>query len=223
MDIEGFGAKLIEQLVAQDRVRTPADIFDLQEDELASLDRMGEKSAKKLVASINASKTTTLKRFLYSLGIREVGEATAASLALHFGRLRNILDASEEELTEVNDVGPVVASRVVSFLAEKHNIEVIDGLIEKGVSWVESEPKVTPKEGGLVGKTFVLTGTLGSMTRDEAKDRIQALGGKVTGSVSAKTTYVVAGDKPGSKLSRAESLGIEVLDQEGLEALLGQL
>jgi len=220
LDIEGLGSKLIEQLVAVDQVKTPADIFELRQDELAEMDRMGEKSAENLVNSIAASRETTLGRFLYALGIREVGEATAASLATHFSKLDGIMSASEEELIEVPDVGPVVATRIRSFFDESHNRVVIDALRKHGVQWKESEPQRSPSDGPLAGKTFVLTGTLPTMTRDEAKQKIQAMGGKVTGSVSKKTSYVVFGDKAGSKLSKAQNLGVETIDELGLTSLL---
>jgi DNA ligase (NAD+) len=220
LDVDGFGSKLIEQLVAVDRIKTPADLYDLTAEELASLERMGEKSASNLVASIEKSKSTTLPRFLYALGIREVGEATAASLASHYGNLESIMAASEEDLQTVADVGPVVASRIRAFLNEEHNRDVMDGLRKAGVNWSDSDPVVIPTEGALIGKTFVLTGTLASMTRDEAKEKIQLLGGKVTGSVSSKTDYVVAGEKAGSKLSKAENLGVSVLDEAELLDLL---
>jgi DNA ligase (NAD+) len=220
LDIEGLGAKLIEQLVANDRVKTPADLFTLSVDELAELDRMGEKSAANIVQSIEASKDTTLARFLYALGIREVGEATALSLTAHFGKLNNIVSATEADLLEVADVGPVVASRIRAFFDERHNSDVILRLGEAGVSWPESEPQAVPQEEPLAGKVFVLTGTLSSMTRDEAQQLIQSHGGKVTGSVSKKTDYVVFGDKAGSKLKKAQSLEVGTLDEKEFEALV---
>ena len=220
MDIDGLGAKLIEQLVSINRIKTPAGLFALEKDELASLERMGEKSAQNLIDAIENSKDTTLARFLYSLGIREVGEATAASLAAHFGGLVAIMSASEDDLLSVTDVGPVVASRIRTFFDEAHNREVILRLKDAGVHWKESEPRSAPKDGRLAGKTFVLTGTLAAMTRDEAKDRIQALGGKVTGSVSKKTDFVIFGDKAGSKLSKAQQLGVETLDEKQFQILL---
>jgi DNA ligase (NAD+) len=222
MDIEGLGSKIIEQLVAVDRIKTPADIFQLKKDELAEMERMGEKSAENLVNSIEASRSTTLERFLYALGIREVGEATASALASYFGKLDVIQRATEEELVEVPDVGPIVASRIRSFFDESHNRDVIRALRDFGVHWEESEPQQSPSEGGLSGKTFVLTGTLPTMTRDEAKQKIQALGGKVTGSVSKKTSYVVYGDKAGSKLAKAQDLGVETIDEAALTVLLAQ-
>ena len=222
MDVEGLGSNIIEQLVAVDRIKTPADIFQLKKDELAEMERMGEKSAENLVNSIEDSRSTTLERFLYSLGIREVGEATASALASYFGKLDVIQRATEEELVEVPDVGPIVASRIRSFFDEGHNRDVIRALRDFGVHWEESEPQQSPSEGGLSGKTFVLTGTLPTMTRDEAKQKIQALGGKVTGSVSKKTNYVVYGDKAGSKLAKAQDLGVETIDEAGLTVLLAQ-
>ena len=220
LDIEGLGAKLIEQLVAGDRVKTPADLFTLSAGELAELERMGDKSAENVVQSIEASKLTTLARFLYALGIREVGGATALSLASHFGKLENVAAASEEELLGVTDVGPVVASRIRAFFDEQHNSDVISRLRAAGVSWPESEPRTLPQDGPLVGKVFVLTGTLTNRTRDEAKQVIQNHGGKVTGSVSKKTDYLVYGDKPGSKLQKAQNLGIGTLDEKEFEILL---
>ncbi len=222
MDIEGLGSKLIEQLVAIDRIKTPADIFQLRNDELAEMERMGEKSAENLVRSIEISRSTTLERFLYALGIREVGEATAAALASYFGNLDAIVAATEDELVEVPDVGPIVASRIRLFFDEAHNREVIKALRDSGAHWEESEPQRSPSEGGLSGKTFVLTGTLTNMTRDEAKQEIQACGGKVTGSVSKRTSFVIYGDKPGSKLAKAQQLGVETIDEAGLVVLLAE-
>jgi DNA ligase (NAD+) len=220
LDIEGFGAKLVEQLVASDRLKTPADIFQLTAKELSELDRMGKKSAENLMASIEASKSTTLARFLFALGIREVGETTAASVAGHFGKLANLQAATDEELQNVADVGPVVAARIKAFFEEQHNLDVIARLQEYGVQWPESEPLVTADDGILSGKTFVITGSLPSMTRDEAKETIQLAGGKVTGSVSSKTDYLVAGEKAGSKLAKAEKLEVTVLDEAGLRELI---
>lgn len=220
MDIEGLGAKLIEQLVAVDRLKTPADIFELSKEELCDLDRMGEKSADNLVHSIDASKTTTLARFLFALGIREVGEATAAGVAAHYGRLGNLIAATEEDLQGVADVGPVVAARIGSFFGEEHNLDVIARLQESGVTWAESDPVQVAESGPLIGKVFVITGTLPNMSRDDAKDLIQQAGGKVTGSVSGKTDYLVAGEKAGSKRSKAEKLNVTVLDEAALEKLI---
>ena len=220
LDIEGLGSKLIEQLVATSRIKTPADIFNLDRDELVEMERMGEKSADNLLKSIEKSKATTLSRFLYGLGIREVGEATAIALAGFYGKLEAIMSAKEEQLQNVPDVGPVVASRIRAFFSEAHNAEVIQRLRDSGVHWKESKPAATAIDGPLAGKTFVLTGSLTGMTRDEAKDRIQAQGGKVTGSVSKKTDFVVFGDNPGSKLTKAQKLAVDTVDQAGLEKLL---
>ena len=220
LDIDGIGAKLIEQLVAAGRVKTPADLYHLDTEQLATMERMGTKSAQNLMAAIEKSKETTLARFLFGLGIREVGEATAAGLASHFGALERIIDATEEELLSVTDVGPVVASRIRAFFGEAHNLEVIDSLRKSGVRWQETDVGTAANSGPLKGKTFVLTGTLSTMTRDQAKERIQSYGGKVTGSVSKKTDFVVFGDKAGSKLAKAESLGVDTLDESAFEALL---
>lgn len=220
LDIEGLGSKLIEQLVAIGRIKTPADIFNLDRDELIEMERMGEKSADNLLESIEKSKETTLSRFLYGLGIREVGEATASTLASFYGKLEAIMGAQEEELQNVPDVGPIVASRIRAFFNESHNAEVIQRLRDSGVHWQDSNPAATTTDGALAGKTFVLTGTLSGMTRDEAKDRIQTLGGKVTSSVSKKTDFVVYGDNPGSKFTKAQKLAVDTIDQDGLEKLL---
>jgi DNA ligase (NAD+) len=221
LDIDGMGTKLIEQLVALDRLHNPADIYRLTKEELLALERMGEKSVDKLLAAIERSKQTTLAKFLYGLGIREVGEATAVALADHYGKLSSILEATEDDLQQVPDVGPVVASRIRAFFDEKHNRQIISELINLGLRWEEREPVSRPTEGPCVGKTFVLTGTLSGMTRDQAKDRIQALGGKVAGSVSKKTDYVVYGENAGSKLSKAQNLGIHILDEAAFKELLG--
>ena len=220
MDIDGLGGRMIDQLVEIDRIKTPADIFQLKQEELAAMERMGEKSAANVINAIDDSKTTTLTRFLYALGIREVGEATAASLAGHFGALTRIVSATEDDLIEVADVGPIVASRIRTFFDEPHNLEVIQSLQKSGVSWSETEPQQSPKDGPLSGKTFVLTGTLSEMTRDEAKTLIQENGGKVTGSVSKKTDFLVYGDKAGSKLTKAQTLDIATLTESEFRALL---
>ena len=220
LDIEGLGSELIEQLVASDRVRNAADLFGLQQDELAAMDRMGEKSARNVLASIDQSRSTTLSRFLYALGIREVGEATAAGLAAHFRNLDGIMQASEEALQEVPDIGPVVAARIHEFFAEKTSQDLVRGLICAGLQWPETEGGPGGTDGPLAGKTVVLTGSLSGMTRDEAKDRIVAAGGKVSGSVSRNTNLVVYGDKAGSKLTKAQNLGIDTIDEAGLEKIL---
>jgi DNA ligase (NAD+) len=219
MDIEGLGDKVVDQLVDQALVRTPADLYGLTTETLATLDRMGEKSARNLVDAIAKSRHTTLPRFLFSLGIRHVGEATARDLARHFGDLGPILAATPEELLLVPDVGPIVAQSIALFFAQPHNREVIDGLRGAGVEWPLLTP--TPREAQpFAGLTFVLTGTLPDLGRDDAKARIEALGGKVAGSVSAKTSYVVAGADPGSKLEKAQTLGVKVLDQDALLTMI---
>lgn len=220
MDIDGLGSKIIDQLVEADLVRSPADLYRLSAEELANLDRMGEKSAAKLMEALNRSKTTTLGRFLYALGIRDVGEATAAALAAHFGHLESLQDASEEEIQEVPDVGPVVAAHVHTFFRQAHNREVIQALRERGVHWPAQKRRAGAAEGALSGLTFVITGTLDSMSRDEAGDRIKALGGKVSGSVSKKTSYVVVGAEAGSKLTKAQELGVKTLDEAAFLDLL---
>ena len=221
MDIDGLGSKIIDQLVESELVHTPADLYALSVQQLTELERMGEKSAAKLVGALSDSKQTTLPRFLYALGIRDVGEATAAALAEHFCTLEALESATEEQIQEVPDVGPVVAGHVYHFFQQPENRKVIAELRAHGVQWPAIKPKQAKAEGALSGKTFVLTGTLNSMSRDEASDRIAALGGKVSGSVSKKTSYVVAGADPGSKLKKAQELGVEVLDEEALIALLG--
>jgi DNA ligase (NAD+) len=222
MDIEGLGDKLVDQLVDRELIRTPADIYHLGLDTLAGLDRMAEKSASNLLAAIAHSKQATLDRFIYALGIRNVGEATAKDLARHFGKLDALMAADEEALMAVQDVGPVVAQSIAQFFAEGHNREVITALRVAGVTWPEGKPMERAAKAGVSGKTFVLTGTLPNMGRDEAKEMIEAAGGKVTGSVSKKTDYVVVGADAGSKLAKAEELKIALLDEGGLRRLLGE-
>jgi len=221
LDIEGLGDKLVDQLVDAGLVRTPADLYRLGLAKLAALERMADKSASNVVAAIEKSKDTTLARFIYALGIRNVGEVTARDLARHFGKLELIEKASVEELQETPDVGPVVAESIAAFMGEPHNREVIEQLRAVGVRWKEGERARAPQAGPFAGKIVVLTGTLGTMTRDEAKERIEAAGGKVTGSVSKKTDYVVAGADAGSKLDKAQELGVRVLDEGEFRALLG--
>jgi DNA ligase (NAD+) len=221
LDIEGLGEKLIDQLVDAGLVRTPADLFRLDLETLAQLDRMGEKSAANLLAALDKARNTTLERFIYALGIRHVGESTARDLARHFGSLEALMAADEAALLEVPDVGPVVAASIVRFFAEPHNRQVIAQLRAAGVRWREGAPAVHAAAGPLAGKTFVLTGTLPNWTREEAKERIEAAGGKVAESVSKKTDYVVAGANPGSKLEKAQALGVTVIDEGGLRRLLG--
>jgi DNA ligase (NAD+) len=218
LDIQGLGDKLVEQLVDRGWVNTPADVFTLQQTQLATLERMGEKSAQKLQASIAAATQTTLPRFLYALGIRDVGEATALGLAQYFKDLSSLRLASKDEIQRVPDVGPVVAENVAAYFGDPDNAAVLDRLLAAGLTW----PAIAaPSSAGeFAGKTFVLTGTLTSMSRDAAGEAIQKLGGKVSGSVSKKTDYLVAGAESGSKLKKAEQLGIKVLDEAAFLQLL---
>jgi DNA ligase (NAD+) len=218
MDIEGLGDKLVDQLVDGGLVRTPADLYKLGIGGLAALERMAEKSASNVHAAIEKSKDTTLARFVYALGIRNVGEVTAKDLARHFGTLDRLLEAGAEELQEAPDVGPIVAESIARFFRERHNRQVIDELRAAGVRWREEAPKAA--RGPFAGKIVVLTGTLAAMTRDEALERIEARGGRVTGSVSKKTDFVVAGEEAGSKLDKARALGVTVLDEAQFLALL---
>ncbi len=220
MDIEGLGEKLVEQLVNADLVRTPADLYRLDWQTLAKLERMAEKSARNLVAAIAASRETTLARFVFALGIRNVGETTAKDLARHFGDLDALLAADEAALQAVPDVGPVVATSLRSFFREPHNLEVIQQLRQAGIVWPVAQPVAATIISAVAGKTFVLTGTLPDLTRDEAKALIEAKGGKVAGSVSKKTHFVIAGDEAGSKLDKARELGVVVLDKSQLMELL---
>ncbi|MBN8238375.1 NAD-dependent DNA ligase LigA [Marinobacter hydrocarbonoclasticus] len=219
MDIEGLGDRLIEVLVDEGMVSTVADLYRLTKFQIASLERMGDKSAAKLIAAIDRSREPVLWRFLYALGIREVGEATAKGLAAHFGTLEAISEADEETLQTVPDVGPIVAGHIRSFFDQPHNQETLAALKEAGVTWQE-EQVLSADEQPLNGQTWVLTGTLSGMTRDQAKEKLEQLGAKVAGSVSKKTACVVAGEAAGSKLAKAEQLGVPVLDEEGLANLL---
>ena len=218
MDIDGLGDKLIEQLVEKRLINHVADLYKLTEEQLAELERMAEKSAMNIIAALNNSKITTLDRFLYALGIREVGDATARSLANHFGNLLAIQSATQESLEEVADVGPIVAKHIVTFFSQTHNQEVINDLLRTGVHWPDVEIK---SEQLLQGKTFVITGTLESMKREEAKQRLLELGAKVSGSVSKKTDHVIAGSDPGSKVEKARKLEVEILDEAGFLSLIG--
>jgi DNA ligase (NAD+) len=223
MDIEGLGDKLVDQLVDAGIVRTLPELYKLGVAKLAALDRMADKSAQNLVAALEKSKQTTLGRFLFSLGIRHVGETTAKDLAKHFGRLDRVMDASVDQLLEVPDVGPIVANSIHTFFAQPHNREVVEQLRAVGIAWEEHEGAASaprPQVEGVTGKTFVLTGTLPTLSREEAKERIEAAGGKVSGSVSKKTDCVVAGEEAGSKLTKAQELGIAVIDEARLLALL---
>ncbi|AOW13573.1 DNA ligase (NAD(+)) LigA [Hydrogenophaga crassostreae] len=220
VEIEGLGDKLVEQLVDAGVVKTLPDLYKLGLTALVSLERMAEKSAQNIVDALEKSKQTTLPRFLFGLGIRHVGEATAKEMARHFGQLDSIMNASEEQLLEVNDVGPIVAQSLRTFFDQPHNREVVEQLRACGVRWEEGEPTAqAPKP--LAGKTFVLTGTFPTLSRDQAKDLLEAAGAKVAGSVSKKTDYVVAGAEAGSKLAKAQDLGLAVLDEAGMLSLLG--
>jgi len=219
LDIEGLGDKLVDQLVDAGRVHTPADLYKLDVAALAALERMADKSAANVVAAIDKSRTTTLRRFIYALGIRHVGETTAADLAQHFGTLDALLAADEQALLGVRDVGPVLVQSILQFFAEPHNRQVIAQLRAAGVHWTETAPKRAPA-GKFAGLTFVITGTLPTLLRDDAKGLIEEHGGKVAGSVSKKTSYVVAGAEPGSKLDKAGELGVPVLDEQQLMAML---
>lgn len=220
MDIDGLGDRLVEQLIASAKVATVADLYRLTTDDLAGLERMGEKSAANVVAAIDASRRTTLARFVFALGIRHVGEATARDLAHHFGDLAPLQGATTEELLEVRDVGPVLAESIRDFFAEPHNREVIRRLLRAGVHWTPTTP-IRNAAGALAGQTFVLTGTLPTLSREDAKSLLEAAGATVAGSVSKKTTAVVAGADAGGKLERARALGITIIDEKGLRALLG--
>lgn len=220
MDIEGLGDKLVDQLVDAGIVRTPAELYGLDLAQLAGLPRMAEKSAANVLATIGRSRDTTLERFIFALGIRHVGEVTAKDLARHFGALDALMRADAPAFQQAHDVGPVVAESLARFFAEPHNREIIAQLRAAGVHWPENDPARPATAGPFAGKIVVLTGTLASMTRDEAKQRVEAAGGKVTGSVSRKTDFVVAGAEAGSKLERAVELNVEVLDEARFRAML---
>ncbi len=217
MDIDGLGEKIVDQLVDLHIVRTPADLYKLGLMALANLERMGEKSAENLLQAIHQSRKNTLARFIFALGIRHVGESTAKDLAKHFGGIHQLMDAHEEDLLQVNDVGPVVAKSLLGFLQEAHNREVIEQLLAAGLELEVEQSAINP---ALVGKTFVLTGTLPTMSRDQAKLLLENAGAKVAGSVSAKTSYVVAGEDAGSKLEKAQQLGVAVIDEAAMLQLL---
>jgi len=221
LDIEGLGDKLVDQLVDGGIVTSLPGLYKLGVAKLAALERMAEKSAQNIVDALEKSKSTTLARFLYGLGIRQVGETTAKDLARHFGSMDKLMKASIEELLEVNDVGPIVAASIHTFFAQPHNVEVVEQLRAAGLHWAEGEgANANAGPRPLLGKTLVLTGTLPTLSRDEAKELIEAAGGKVSGSVSKKTTYVIAGEEAGSKLDKARELGVAVLDEAGLRELL---
>lgn len=222
LDVEGLGDKLIDQLVEQQLIDSVDDLFHLTLEQLAGLERMAEKSAQNVLDALQASKKTTLARFLYALGIREVGTVTANNLASHFGFLQRIMAAEKEALLAVSDVGDIVASHIVNFFAEPHNRDIIEQLQNAGVEWPEAEPQGQDNDAPLAGKTAVITGTLASMSRDQAKEYLQQLGAKVSGSVSKKTDFLVAGEKAGSKLTKAQQLEVEVLGNDAFMALLDQ-
>lgn len=219
MDIEGLGIKIVEMLVDADLLKTVADIYHLKKSELANLERMGEKSAENLLQSIETSKKTTFAKFLYALGIREVGESTALLLANHFQMLDALIATDETTLQLIPDIGPVVAGHIAAFFDESHNLKVIDRLLKAGIHWETPKAK-SSAEQPLKGKTFVLTGSLQNLTREEAKEKLIALGASISESVSKKTSYVVVGENAGSKLAKAESLGVSILDEEQLLELL---
>lgn len=221
MNIDGLGDKLVEQLVDEGLIHTIADLYQLNIESLINLERMAEKSAKNLVASLEKSKTTTLARFVFALGIHSIGETTAQTLVNHFSTLENIMNANEEKLLAVSDVGPIVAENLLTFFKQEHNIEVVEQLIAVGISW----PKIKKKsvdEQPLAGKTFVVTGTLETMGRNDAKAALQELGAKVSGSVSKKTDYVIVGENAGSKATKAADLGVATLDEKALIELLAK-
>jgi len=222
VEVEGLGEKLVDQLVDSGIVKTLPDLYRLGFAGLAQLDRMADKSAQNIVAALEASKPTTLPRFLFGLGIRHVGEATAKELARHFGSLDRVMDASEAALLQVSDVGPTVAHSLLTFFSQPHHREVVEQLRACGVHWPEGEPALQ-KPQPLAGQTFVLTGSLPTLSRDQAKDLLEAQGAKVAGSVSKKTNYLVAGADAGSKLDKARELGIAILDEDGLHHLLAHL
>jgi DNA ligase (NAD+) len=222
LDIEGLGDKLVDQLVDEQLVRTPADLFNLGLGTLAGLARMAEKSAANIVAALEKAKHSTLERFIYALGIRHVGETTARDLARHFGSLDALMAADEQALLDVADVGPVVAASIAHFFAEPHNREVIAQLRAAGVTWPEGKPRVQRAAGPFAGKTVVLTGTLPTLSRDDARALIEAAGGKVSGSVSKRTDFVLAGAEAGSKLDRARELEVRVIDEAEFNRLLGK-
>jgi DNA ligase (NAD+) len=220
LDIEGLGDKLIEQLVERGQVSSPADFYTLTTPQLAQLDRMGEKSAANLVAAIEKSKHTTLQRFLYALGIRDVGEATALNLARHFGSLEALMRSGEHAIQQVPDIGPIVAAHVVAFFGSDEHRSVINALRDKGVKWADVEKAPADAAAPLAGRTFVVTGTLGSMSREAAQEALTARGARVAGSVSRKTSFVIAGSEAGSKLTKAQELGVPVLDEAQFLELL---
>jgi len=220
MDIDGLGSKLVEQMVDEHMIRHVDDLYRLHKEQIAGLERMGDKSAENFLRAIEASRQTTLARFVYALGIREVGEATAAMLAHHFGTFENIMQASEEELQNTPEVGPVVAQHVITFFAQPHNREIIAHLVDAGIAWPDEQPDTIDKK--LHGNTYVITGTLSGFSRTEVKRKLETLGARVASSISAKTTAVIAGESPGSKLDKAKQLGVSVMTEKDLFNLLAE-
>jgi DNA ligase (NAD+) len=212
MDIHGLGDKVVELLLTEGLINNIPDLYQLEAETLARLPRLGEKSAEKLIAALESSKKTTLPRFLYALGIRDVGEATARALAENYGDLAPLMQASEEGLQTVADIGPIVSAHIHAFFRQKHNVEIINKLIAAGMHWPVIQSSAAP--GPLSGQTFVITGTLAAMSREEAAAELQKLGAKVTNSVSAKTTAVIVGENPGSKLEKARKLNIRIMDEQ---------
>jgi len=220
MNIDGLGDKLIELLVDEGLIKTSADLYSLTQKQLTVLERMGDKSAINLLNSLEKSKQTTFARFIFSLGIHDVGETTAKNLADHFHSIESLENATEEELLSIRDIGPVVVSNIHAFFKQKHNREIIDALLATGIHWPDSETAKQKQPQTLAGKVFVVTGTLSDMSRDDAKQALQALGAKVTGSVSKKTDYVIAGENPGSKVAKAMTLGVQVLGESEFHKLI---
>ena len=217
LDIEGLGEKIVDQLVDSNLVNTPVDLYKLNVKDLEDLDRMGKKSAENLIKSIHQSLNTTLERFIFALGIRHVGETTAKDLASYYGAIQSVMNATAEELLAVHDIGPIVANSICNFMGETHNRDVIEQLLASGMQLNIVEGKINPT---VSGKTFVLTGTFPTLTRDEAKDLLEKAGAKVAGAVSKNTDYLVAGDDAGSKLLKARELNIEVIDEVEMLRLL---
>jgi DNA ligase (NAD+) len=220
VEVEGLGDKVVDQLVDAGIVRSLPEIYKLGIAKLNALERMGEKSAQNLLDAIERSKSTTLPRFLFGLGIRHVGEGTSKALARHFGDIDKLMDATVEQLLEIPDVGPIASGSIRGFFDQPHHREVVEQLRAAGVHWPAIEGTASDAHRPLLGKTLVITGTLPTLSRDEAKDLIEAAGGKVSGSVSKKTNWLVAGEEAGSKLEKAQTLGVEVIDEAGLQALL---
>jgi DNA ligase (NAD+) len=223
LDIEGLGDKFVEQLLTAKLIDQPNDLFTLALDDLIALDRVGEKSAQNLLSAIEKSKSTHFNRFIYGLGIREVGEATARALADFFENINDLMQADEESLKSISDVGPIVAKHIVAFFSQERNKAMIAALLDKGITWPLVARQNTQLKQTLSGQTYVLTGSFSGQTRDAIKQRLQSMGAKVTGSVSKKTTAVIAGDAPGSKVTKAESLGVDILDEAGLLQLLSEV